>query len=132
METNKPKEITKKIAINRTIVILLGTIIFVLAGSYLMYGKIPSIVFVILLFFIPFMILCAFLGFKYRNKINSPKSKFWYVYIGIGALMALINLIIILRKESTSTNYINILVGIAMIIYAIRIKNKQKKLANIE
>jgi len=121
MEINQHQEVTKKVAIRRTVKILLGTVIFVLLGTYLMYGEIPKITFIVLLVFIPiFMVIPAILGFKYQKQINNPKSKFWYIYLGIGILMTIINLIIVFRKEATGTNYINIIIGLAIIFYSIK------------
>ena len=127
IEKKEPQELTAKKATKRIAKILLVTTAFVLIGSYFLYGKIPIVVFWVLLFFLPFMALSGFLGFKYRHKINSPKSKFWIVYLSIGIFMILINLAIIFTEEAMWSTYINILVGLAFVFYSIKIKNKLNK-----
>ncbi len=124
MDTNQPQNLTKKTAMKRFLIILVGTIIFALVFVYLQHGRIQSTILIAFAIVVPIMIISAIVGFKYRDSIANLKNKLWYFLLIIGILMAIINLVLVFLEGSNFNYYLQIGIGLMFVIYSIyKIKN---------
>jgi len=127
MDANQPQNLTKKTAMKRFLIILVGTIIFTLVIVYLQYGRIPSTILIGFAIVVPIMIISAIIGFKYRESIANLKNKLWYFFLVLGILTAIINLILVFLEGSNFNYYLQIGVGLMFVIYSIyKIKNNPR------
>jgi len=70
------------------------------------------------------MTISAIIGFKYRVSIANLKNKLWYLFLILGILMAIINLVLVFLEGSNFNYYLQIGVGLMFVIYSIyKIKN---------
>ena len=125
-------EITKKTAIRRFLIGLAWVILISSVTFFLIFGEILIKPLLIALgIIIPIMILGTIVGFKHQKRIIREKRKTNYFYIVIGALIIIINLILILVKKGELQYYLQIAVGLFFIMGGmINEKNNKKNKHN--
>jgi len=141
---NSNNQLSKKKAIKIALIIFIGTIIFSIILSFIIYGKmVPAKPFLIAsAIFLIILVFSSIIGYKYRKKLEKKHKaktqqivikRVSYLYLVLGILMILINSFLLLINEPTRIYYLNLIVGaVFFIVGIIQIKKEKSKFKRLK